>query len=56
MKNGPSPDWVNEWTDEITPLRVKNVPKIVKQNVRMMRVMFQTFSMSLRSWIMTECR
>src|SRR5215468_1270128 len=30
-KNGPRPDCVNEWTEEITPLRVRNVPKIVSE-------------------------
>jgi hypothetical protein len=54
MKKGPIPDCVNECTDEITPERVRNVPKMVRPKVTMMRVMFQTFSMSLRSWIITE--
>ena len=39
-----------------TPLRVRNVPKIVSQNVAMISSRFQTFSMPRRSWTMTECR
>ena len=31
--------------DEITPLRVRKVPKIVSEKVRMIRTMFHTFSM-----------
>jgi len=56
MKNGPRPDCVNECTDEMTPLRVRNVPKMVSVNVRSTRTMFQTRSMSFFSWIMTEWR
>ena len=55
-KYGPKPDWVKEWTEEITPLRVRKVPKIVSTKVRMTRVIFQTLSMSFFSWIMTEWR
>ena len=50
------PDCVNECTDEITPERVRKVPKIVSEKVRMTSTMFQTFSMSFFSWIITEWR
>ena len=56
MKKGPSPDCVNECTDEITPLRVRNVPKMVSEKVRSTSTMFHTFRMSRFSWIITECR
>src|SRR5512135_1941704 len=56
MKNGPRPDCVNECTEEITPLRVRNVPKIVSAKVRITSTMFHTFSMFFFSWIITECR
>src|SRR6185437_9937035 len=55
-KNGPRPDWVNECTEEITPLRVMKVPNKVKQNASPTSARFHTLSMSLRSWIITECR
>ena len=56
MKNGPSPDCVNECTDETTPLRVRKVPKIVSVKVRSTSTMFHIFSMLRFSWIITECR
>ena len=42
------------WTDEITPLRVRKVPKIVSANVSVISAMFQIFSIGRRSWTMTE--
>jgi hypothetical protein len=39
----------------MTPLRVRNVPRIVRLKVRMIRIMFQTFSIPRFSWIITEC-
>ena len=48
-------DWANECTLEIIPERVKNVPKIVRKNVRQMRKTFHIFKRPRRSWIMTEC-
>src|ERR1043165_5816747 len=51
--------WVscpNACTDCTIPERVMNVPKIVRKNVRMMRVTFQIFIIPRRSWIMIECR
>ena len=38
------------------PDRVMNVPKIVRKNVRITSVMFQTRNMLRRSCTMTECR
>ena len=43
-------------TDEMTPERVRNVPKIVSAKARMMSETFHTFSMSFFSWIITEWR
>ena len=43
-------------TDCTTPERVMNVPKIVRKNVMMTSVTFQTRSMLRRSWTITECR
>jgi hypothetical protein len=48
----PIPDCVNECTEEMTPLRVINVPRIVSEKVRVMRTMFQIFSIPFFSWIM----
>src|SRR5713101_8108479 len=56
IKYGPSPDWVNECTEEITPLRVRKVPKIVSVKVRITSAMFHTLSMFFFSWIITECK
>src|SRR4051812_42821312 len=49
-------DCVNECTDEITPDRVRNVPKIDNTNVPIMSDTFHRFSMPRFSWIITECR
>ena len=43
-------------TEEMTPERVRNVPKIVSPNARITSDTFQTFSMSFFSWIITEWR
>ena len=51
--SGSSP---NACTDCTTPDRVMNVPKIVRKNVRMTSVTFQTRSMPRRSCTITECR
>ncbi len=55
-KNGPMSDCAKACTEETIPLRVKNVPKMERKNVVMIRTTFQTFSMPRFSWIMTECR
>ena len=47
---------MNECTDEMTPLRVMKVPNSVSENASPTSARFHTFSMSLRSWIITECR
>ncbi len=52
-RTGSSP---NACTDCTTPERVMNVPKIVRKNVTMTSVTFQTRSMLRRSWTITECR
>ena len=53
-KMGPNEDAVNEWTELMTPDRVKNVPNIHKVKVRMMSTIFHTLSISFFSWIMIE--
>ena len=55
-KNGPMFDCAKACTEETIPLRVRNVPKMLKKNVRMTSTTFQTFSMPRFSWIITECR
>ena len=40
----------------MTPERVKNVPKIERQNASATSTMFQIFSIPRFSWIITECR
>ena len=46
----------NACTDCTTPDRVMNVPKIVRKNVTMTSVTFQTRSIARRSCTITECR
>ena len=53
---GPIDDCVKAWIEEITPDRVRNVPNSDRQNVSVTSMMFHTFSMSRRSWTITECR
>ena len=53
-EEGADAPLANAWTDEITPLRVRKVPKIVRAKVSVIRVMFQIFSIGRRSWTMTE--
>src|SRR5256885_13426080 len=55
-KKYPTLDWVNEWTLEITPERVMNVPKIDKSHDPMISARFHFFSMPRFSWIITEWR
>ena len=52
--HGPIADWVNEWTELRTPERVRNVPRIVRQNVAMTSERFQTRSIPRRSCTITE--
>ena len=54
--HGPIEDCVKLWIELITPLRVRKVPKSERQNASETRIAFQTRSMPLRSWIITECR
>ncbi len=48
---GPSP---NAWTELITPDLVRNVPRIVRENVATSRLRFQTRSIPRRSCTSTE--
>ena len=49
--SGPSE---NAWTLSMTPLRVRNVPRMVRQNVAQSSDRFQTRSIPRRSWTRTE--
>ena len=53
---GPMPDSVNACTDAITPERVRNVPRMVSENVAQMSARFHTLSSPLRSCTITEWR
>ena len=46
----------NEWIELTTPERVRNVPKIERQNASATRIVFQTFSIPRFSCIITEWR
>ena len=52
--HGPMSDWVKECTELMTPERVRNVPRIVRQNVAMTSDRFQTRSIPRRSCTITE--
>jgi hypothetical protein len=52
--SGPKEDCAKECTDDITPLRVKNVPKMTRANVIIIRTIFHALSISLFSWIKME--
>ena len=52
--HGPIDDWVNACTEFTTPDRVRNVPRIVRQNVASTSDRFQTRSIPRRSWTITE--
>ena len=41
---GPKSETAKEWTDDIIPLRVKNVPKIQRINVSNINIIFQVLS------------
>ena len=49
-------DSVKEWTESSTPDRVRNVPRIVRENVASSSDRFQTRSIPRRSWTITEWR
>ena len=53
---GPMPDSVNACTLSSTPLRVMNVPRMVRANVAHSSERFQTRSIPRRSCTITECR
>jgi|SaaInlV_130m_DNA_3_1039695.scaffolds.fasta_scaffold182044_1 hypothetical protein len=40
IKYGPMLDWAKEWTDDIRPLLVINVPKIERKKARKIRHIF----------------
>ena len=52
--HGPMSDCVNACTESMTPERVRNVPRIVRQNVAITSDRFQTRSMPRRSCTITE--
>src|SRR5687768_8691621 len=52
----PTFDCANEWTLEITPLRVMNVPKIESRNAAMTSDTFHLRSIPRFSCTMIECR
>src|SRR5579863_8644399 len=54
--HGPIFDSAKACTELTTPLRVRNVPKIVSRNVVKTSQMFHTFIMPRFSCIITECR
>jgi hypothetical protein len=53
---GPMPDSVNACTESSTPDRVRNVPRIVSENVAHSSDRFHTRSIPRRSCTITECR
>ena len=50
------PDSVKAWTESRTPERVRNVPRIVSENVAISSDRFQTRSIIRRSCTSAECR
>ena len=52
--HGPIDDVLNACTELSTPERVRNVPRIVRQNVAMTSDRFQTRNIPRRSCTMTE--
>ena len=52
----PIEDCANAWTELITPLRVRNVPRMASRKVENTSHTFQIFNMPRFSCIMTECR
>ena len=55
-RTGPTVPDEKACTDSTTPDRVRNVPRIVNENVAHSSDRFQTRSMPRRSWTITECR
>ncbi len=54
--HGPIELCVKEWIELTTPERVRNVPKIERQNASDTSTTFQIFSIPRFSWIITEWR
>ena len=48
--------FANEWIELTTPERVRKVPNSDRLKANATSTMFQTRSIPLRSWIITECR
>jgi hypothetical protein len=55
-KAGPIPDSAKACTEDSTPDRVRNVPKITRAKVRTIKTMFHRLSMPFFSWTITECK
>src|SRR5215510_7216894 len=55
-KYGPIALCAKACTDDNTPERVRNVPKMTRSYVTRMSKMFQCLNSPRFSWIMTECR
>ena len=55
-RSGPIVDSANAWTDDTTPDRVRNVPKIDNANVAGSSVTFHVFITPRFSWTVAECR
>ena len=52
--NGPKDEAVKECTEDMIPLRVRKVPKMLSAKVIMIKIIFQTRNISRFSWIMIE--
>src|SRR6266498_3558168 len=55
-KKGPIALCANACTDERTPERVRNVPKMTRSYVSMINSIFQCLNKPRFSWIITECK
>ena len=55
-KAGPMADSEKECTEESNPERVKNVPKMTRQKVRMISAIFQCLNSPRFSCVTEECR
>src|SRR5580658_2507118 len=55
-RSGPMSESLNAWTDCTTPERVRNVPRIVSENVAMTSDRFHTRINPRLSWTIEECR
>ena len=53
---GPTASAENAWTESTRPERVRNVPRMVNENVAHTSDRFHTRSIPRRSCTITECR